>query len=214
MYYELNRAAHIARVAVNNSRYRSRNRRKMREFLSASKCADCGTCDFAVLEFDHREVGKKSYEVSRLISNPISWQSVSAEIAKCDVVCANCHRRRTARHFGWRKMLGLESLELPTLPKRGTPEYERIKSMRSRLARQHRNRSLIYDHLSTHSCELCGEGDPVVLDFDHTKDKRREVTLIATFGGWDDLLHEMAKCRVLCANCHRRHTAQQAGRLR
>ena len=103
---------------------------------------------------------------------------------------------------------------LPPLPKRGTPDYERIKWTRSALARKHRNRSHIYQYLRQHACEGCGEDNPVVLEFDHLRDKRRDVTRIAIFGGWSDLLAEIEKCRVLCANCHRRHTAQQAGRLR
>jgi hypothetical protein len=32
------------------------------------------------------------------------WARVRAEIEKCDVRCVNCHRRKTARDFGWLKI--------------------------------------------------------------------------------------------------------------
>jgi hypothetical protein len=34
------------------------------------------------------------------------WRRVLVEIEKCDVRCANCHRKRTAQQFGWRKGRG------------------------------------------------------------------------------------------------------------
>jgi hypothetical protein len=214
MYYHRNPAAYKARAFANNLRARARNREKFRAYMTASACADCGIRDFAVLDLDHRDPRDKLNEVSLLARQPISWSAIQKEINKCDVVCANCHRKRTARYFGWRKLVGLEDLVLPRLPKRGTPDYERIKWTRSRLARQHRNRSHIFEFLQQHPCERCGEVNPVVLEFDHLKDKLREVTVIAVFGGWADLLAEIEKCRVLCANCHRRHTASMAGRDR
>ena len=214
MYYQRDPAPYKARAATSNARARARNRQLVRDYLAQGACLDCGTRDFAVLEFDHRDPTSKTDDVSHLVRQAVSWQRIFAEIAKCDVVCANCHRRRTARSFGWRKLLGLEPLVLPPLPQRGTADYERIKSTRSRLARQHRNRTLVLAYLREHPCALCGEGDPVVLDFDHLETKLREVTVIASFGGWADLLAEISKCRVLCANCHRRHTAWQGGRER
>jgi hypothetical protein len=63
-------------------------------------------------------------------------------------------------------------------------------------------------------CALCGEADPVVLDFDHLRDKLRDVSVIAIVSGRMNLLAEIQKCRVLCANCHRRQTALTAGRDR
>jgi hypothetical protein len=213
-YYVRNPASYKARAAANNIRVRARNRENLRAYLAASRCSDCGISDFAVLEFDHRDPKEKRYQLSDLPRRAGSWEAILREIAKCDVVCANCHRKRTARYFGWTKLVGLEELVLPALPKRGTPDYERIKSVRSGLARRHRNRAYVYKYLLRHPCVLCGETDPVVLDFDHLRDKVRDVTVLAHLSGPANLIAEIDKCRVLCANCHRRHTAERAGRRR
>lgn len=57
-------------------------------------CADCGyNAHAAVLDFDHRDPSTK---VMTIASNTIrSLAVLKAEIEKCDVVCANCHRIRT-----------------------------------------------------------------------------------------------------------------------
>jgi hypothetical protein len=214
MYYLRDPASYKARAAANNKLTRARNRERLREVLRSAECMDCGTRDFAVLEFDHREPSDKRDDVCNLVSQYHCWPTIAKEIAKCDVVCANCHRRRTARYFGWRRLVGLEELVLPALPKRGTPTYERIKNARKMLARRHRNRAHMLAFLHEHPCTLCGESDPVVLDFDHIRDKLRDVTVVARYGCRSDLLAEIEKCRVLCANCHRRHTAATAGRDR
>lgn len=66
-------------------------------------CIDCGEKDPVVLEFDHRESEKKEYGISRLRKHKVAWHILEKELEKCDVVCANCHRRRTAKEFGnWR----------------------------------------------------------------------------------------------------------------
>jgi hypothetical protein len=66
----------------------------IRAVLEARACIDCGEADIAVLEFDH--VGPKRSSVSRLAWNGCSIALLDAEIAACEVCCANCHRRRTA----------------------------------------------------------------------------------------------------------------------
>jgi hypothetical protein len=83
-------------------RTKTRNGALLREYLADRACADCGVRDLAVLEFDHR--GSKRYNVSDLLRRAVSWSLILAEISKCDVVCANCHRQRTARTSGWRKL--------------------------------------------------------------------------------------------------------------
>ena len=68
------------------------------EYFQANPCVDCGEIDPVVLEFDH--LGKKLFNIAKGIRDQ-SWESLQAEIAKCEVVCANCHRRRTARRGGY-----------------------------------------------------------------------------------------------------------------
>ena len=61
-------------------------------------CMDCGyNADPLALDFDHVR-GKKLYSVSKMIQR--RWAVMWAEIAKCEVVCANCHRIRTWRTRG------------------------------------------------------------------------------------------------------------------
>jgi hypothetical protein len=58
-------------------------------------CIDCGYNGHPMaLEFDHKPGSKKVKCVGQLARHP--WHVVLTEIAKCDVVCANCHRVRTA----------------------------------------------------------------------------------------------------------------------
>jgi hypothetical protein len=65
-------------------------------FLGERTCSDCGESDPLVLEFDH--LGDKDFGIAKGLRDR-TWQAVLDEIAKCEVVCANCHRRRTAHRL-------------------------------------------------------------------------------------------------------------------
>ncbi len=68
------------------------------DYLKSRPCVDCGEVDPLVLDFDH--VGDKSFSISTAL--PLrKWAVVLAEIEKCVVRCANCHRRKTARERGF-----------------------------------------------------------------------------------------------------------------
>jgi hypothetical protein len=68
-------------------------KKKLIEIKQLSGCVDCGITNHIVLDFDH--LRDKKYNISRMIHDGFSWAAIKKEIAKCEVVCANCHRVRT-----------------------------------------------------------------------------------------------------------------------
>lgn len=66
-------------------------------------------------------------------------------------------------------------------------------------------------YLREHPCTDCGEADPIVLEFDHLRDKKFGIAAGLRDREWQSVLDEMAKCEVVCANCHRRRTAKRGG---
>lgn len=84
----------------NKSQYLERNLRsykKRRSFirqLKAKPCADCGIqYPYYVMDFDRREDEIKEYQLNQI--DRLTIKTIVRETAKCDVVCANCHRERT-----------------------------------------------------------------------------------------------------------------------
>ncbi len=66
-------------------------------YLTTHPCIDCGEKDILVLEFDHRDRETKDFDVSAMSHNSSSVEKMILEVSKCDVRCANCHRRKTAK---------------------------------------------------------------------------------------------------------------------
>lgn len=75
--------------------HQRKNRERVRRIKESSPCSDCGNCfHFAAMQFDHVR-GDKKGDVAGMVSRNRSWDSVKAEIGKCELVCANCHAVRT-----------------------------------------------------------------------------------------------------------------------
>jgi hypothetical protein len=165
------------------------------EHLRRTPCTDCGERNPLVLEFDHIE--DKVASVAKLVSDGASKKVVDAEIARCEVVCANCHRRRTALRGKWGR----------SDPNASTRAYVN--------PGVDRNVAHVLDVLRRHPCVDCGERDPVVLEFDHIGPKRAPVTRLAWRGcSIATIDAEIGQCEVRCANCHRRITAMRAAHFR
>lgn len=79
-----------------------KNINRVISYLREHLCVDCGEKDIVVLQFDHVR-GKKVKAVSYMVYNCYSWERIKREIEKCDVRCANCHIRKTANSFNWKK---------------------------------------------------------------------------------------------------------------
>lgn len=100
-WYEVNKESHQRNVAARNAAVRAEYNKRIIAYLRDHPCVDCGESDLRVLDFDHRDPTLKEDVIGRLLQRRFRWELIAAEIAKCDVRCANCHRKRTAEMFGW-----------------------------------------------------------------------------------------------------------------
>jgi hypothetical protein len=92
-HYAANRQRYIANAGHRKQALIAERTAYLIEFFRERPCVDCGETDPLVLEFDH--LGHKNFDIAKGLRNR-NWQAVLDEIATCDVVCANCHRRRTS----------------------------------------------------------------------------------------------------------------------
>lgn len=99
-HYNKNKQYYLDKARVRNQRIRKIVKKFLWEYLSTNSCVDCGEKDPIVLEFDH--IRDKLFNVSVMARNK-TLIDVQNEVAKCEVRCANCHRRKTAKQFGWHK---------------------------------------------------------------------------------------------------------------
>jgi hypothetical protein len=89
-------------TTARHRRIREINIRLVHAYLTDKRCEFCGFSDIRALQFDHVR-GVKRNSVSALANIGASWASILIEIAKCRVLCANCHAIRTAEQFNYRK---------------------------------------------------------------------------------------------------------------
>jgi hypothetical protein len=78
-------------------------------YLKAHGCVDCPEKDPIVLDFDHVS-GTKIESISRMTYQGTSLDTIKLEMEKCEVRCANCHRRKTAIQLGRYKDIDLSTL--------------------------------------------------------------------------------------------------------
>jgi hypothetical protein len=190
-YYAANRRQEIERVRRRQDATVAFLRR-----LKDVPCTDCGGRFLPhQMDFDHRDPSTKSFYIGSGRASLKSREALLAEIAKCDVVCANCHRLRTRRQHRLR------------LAGRALSRSPRIVAQRQR-QRYHAD---LLDQLRAVPCKDCGDRfAPCSMDFDHRDPatKVRSVTRMIV-GTIERLLAEVEKCDIVCANCHRLRTFER-----
>ena len=162
-------------------RYQKKRRKHMKvQLVSArgGRCVDCGYAALrSALEFHHRDASGKDFAVSSF-GGP--WAALLAEAEKCDLVCANCHR---VRHAAADALIDAGAVV----------KYRRNTKLRT------------VRHMGA-ACAGCGRGGhPSIFDFHHL-DAREKAFGIGQDGiprRWSKVAAELAKCVMLCANCHR-----------
>jgi hypothetical protein len=95
--YYANNPGRQAQIKVSNAERSRSNLQFLWDYYSEHPCVDCGESDPIVLQMDH--LRDKLADVSTMMRS--ARVTIEAEIAKCEVRCANCHTRKTAREFGW-----------------------------------------------------------------------------------------------------------------
>ena len=92
--WEDKRKQRMAINKVNGQKMHAKRREWLDQIKLQKGCADCGYNQHpAALDFDHRDGEAKLFNISARLTR--SWDSILAEVNKCDVVCACCHRIRT-----------------------------------------------------------------------------------------------------------------------
>lgn len=83
------------KIRQNNVNQTKKIKKTIFDFLKTHPCVDCGESNPLVLEFDHKE--NKILAIATMVQNKPSIKSILKEIEKCEIRCANCHRKKTAK---------------------------------------------------------------------------------------------------------------------
>ncbi len=160
--------------------YSRRRRVQIKAELVAARggrCEDCGYERTAwALEFHHRDASTKEFSLGGVLG---SIERARREAGKCSLVCGNCHRIRHAR----------------SKTDSGHP-----------VVRFRRNVKLKAVVLAGAACRGCGLAEPVdALEFHHLDATEKDfgISVDGIPRSWARIRSELAKCVLLCANCHR-----------
>lgn len=110
-HYINNRKYYLNKAQKRNLELRTEINNYILGYLKDHCCIDCGESDPVVLEFDHRDRAKKDAHVSGFL-RAMRLDRVKSEIEKCDVRCANCHRKKTAKEFNWFKLTSIKNEQI------------------------------------------------------------------------------------------------------
>jgi len=149
--------------------------------LKSVPCVDCGKIfPVCAIDFHHRGHKIKTCDIHRMVYHS-SLLKLLNEIQKCDVICANCHRLRTNK------------------PSKNNNETK----IRNRLFLDKLKRS--------NPCIDCLEFfEPCQMDFDHVMVPKVRSVGSMVHQSREKLMAEIAKCELVCANCHRIRTTCRA----
>lgn len=157
--------------------YRKR-KRIIRDLKKQNSCVDCNLNVLHLLEFDHI-IGSKIHNVSQ-----INLNCIISEAKKCVLRCKNCHRIRTQKYV-YKKVCSNDVLK-----QRNQNFVNKLKIKIGRCLH----------------CEVeCNQFNTYMFDFDHLRryQKHSKISkLVRDKYSLNAIATEIAKCQLLCANCH------------
>lgn len=166
------------RNAKTHRSQKARRRRRKAQLIATRGgcCIDCAySACVTALEFHHRDPSTKEFGIGDFSG---SLQRLVAEAKKCDLLCASCHRIRHAK----------EEQALRPEP--------RVRQERKARAVAHMGGG----------CFTCHRDGPYQLfEFHHREASSKDfgISQDGIIRRWEKVVPELAKCVMLCANCHR-----------
>jgi hypothetical protein len=232
-YYQQNKHKYTDGTYGSREAYLLRQREVLQELREGQTCVLCPHDQAHHLEFDHLDPKNKFKPVTQIFN----IEKLRAEAAKCQLLCIWCHRIKTAAERpapviytkpepdaegricnGLLCQGQIRSIE-HFYRRKGKPSGY-CKTCILLRQRQTRNKRAAYvNNLKNNvfkECQLCEreveEGFEMCFDFDHIdpKTKKNSISRMVRSGASHKALDaEIAKCRLLCCYCHRKHTAEQ-----
>lgn len=168
--------------ARNGSSYRAQKARRTRRKLDlivafGGHCVDCGYAGYAgALDFHHRDPSSKEFALSAFHGTLVDFL---AEADKCDLLCAICHRLRHLAAMAGRPVTAVVTHR-----------------------RRRKQRAVLSMGAACYACDR--NGPSVIFDFHHWDASTKSFGVQdGNTRSWPRISAELAKCVMLCANCHR-----------
>ena len=123
------------------------------------------------------------------------------------VRCCRCRERKAPDEFAWRRKAQgqRDTFCRPCRSTYGREHYlantryiDQAQAQKRKLSRE--RTSYLLEYFALHPCTDCGETDPVVLEFDHLRDKVFNIGKGLVNRSWESVLAEIEKCEIVCAN--------------
>ena len=132
-------------------------------------------------------------------------------------ICSRCKAKKFDSHFAFKSIkTGRKQPSCKHCQNRYTKEHYIANKKKYRLNREkgrNKKKTYIANYLKKHPCVDCGEDDIIVLEFDHIRGEKKEhVSRMVCLNSLEDIIKEIDKCAVRCANCHRRKTVKRLKR--
>lgn len=183
--------------------------------LKIGKSCKCGESDHRCLDWHHKDPATKTTPrggISQVVFK-LGWsqERILEELTKCDIFCANCHRAEHISDTPSNKGIP-QRKPVPTNAELAAMSKSRRHYWRNQAASIDRKNARIAETIEWYrnlkaGCQSCSENRPPCLDFHHRDQttKTQNISKLVYRGlTRSKLLAEIAKCDLLCANCHRK----------
>lgn len=154
----------------------------------ANGCAKCGEKRVKALDAHHRDPEGKMFNVGHRTKLRVTVEILEAELAKCDCLCANCHRKL-------HRESGIQDAD----PESQSKTAKQVAEARVRLAP-------IFEEFRKDGCQICGFNSPGCLSAHHADPSTKKLNPSRSVQlrlPDEDTEAELDKCVCLCETCHR-----------